>query len=336
MKKMNRLLTLLLALGLLLAACSPSAPDAPPPAAPTATAAPPTDPTEPPPTPEPAQPVEDPASGAWASQQPPLPADPQAVIINTPDDRTLNGWYYPAAVNPAPLVILMHWAGGDQYDWWEIAPWLQNRPGEYTPGEWSGTGIRGPWLDPSWFPALRPEASFGVLVFDLSGFGTSPQGNNIPTDWLVDSQAAIEFAATLPGIDPDSILVAGASIGADGVLDGCVLASQAAGSPRCLGVFSLSPGNYLPAPFVYPEGARALADAGIPVHCLAAEGDTAAAAICNALQPPNTLAVLFPGNAHAMALLAPEVQASQPADAGGPLDALLAWLELAIDRPVKP
>ncbi len=335
--KMNRLLALLLTLGLLLAACAPSAPAAPP-AAPTATQPVAADPTaeptaETPPSPEPAPPVD---AGPWASEQPPLAAEPQAVVIQTADGRSLVGMYYPAKVNPAPLVVMMHWAGGDQYDWWEIAPWLQNRAGEYTPGEWPGTGVSGTWLDPTWFPPLRSEASFGALVFDLSGFGSSPQGTNIPTDWLVDSQAAVEFAASLDGVNPDMILALGASIGADGALVGCVLASQAAGSPRCLGVYSLSPGNYLPASFVYPEGARALADAGVPVTCLAAEGDIAAAAICNDLDFANAQGVLFPGSAHAMALLEPTVLASQPADAGGPLDVLLAWLELATGRPVKP
>ena len=43
-------------------------------------------------------------------------------------DKILKGYYYPSASDqPAPLVVLMHWVMGDMSDWYEIAPWLQNR-----------------------------------------------------------------------------------------------------------------------------------------------------------------------------------------------------------------
>lgn len=54
-----------------------------------------------------------PITSAWMSQFPALPAAPQEVTITTEDGRALAGLYYPAKVNPAPIVVLMHWAGGD-------------------------------------------------------------------------------------------------------------------------------------------------------------------------------------------------------------------------------
>ena len=59
------------------------------------------------------------------------------------DGTQLDGIYYPAAFLDAPLVILMHWAPGDQYDMAEIAYWLQNRGLGGVSDDTSGK----PWLD---------------------------------------------------------------------------------------------------------------------------------------------------------------------------------------------
>ena len=58
----------------------------------------------------------------------PLPADPIRVEFKTEDDVTLVGYYYPAAITPAPVVVLMHWMEGDQTDWIKVGmvSWLQN------------------------------------------------------------------------------------------------------------------------------------------------------------------------------------------------------------------
>ncbi len=95
-------------------------------------------PTQPPPTeakpPEPTTPptaVPEPTQAPTEETGPvALPAEPQRVEFQAEDGKKLVGYYYPAAVNPAPAVILMHWAGGDERDWLAIAPWLQNRPQE--------------------------------------------------------------------------------------------------------------------------------------------------------------------------------------------------------------
>ncbi len=43
---------------------------------------------------------------------PPLPPEPQRIELTSDDGAPLVGMYYPAATNPAPIVVLMHWAGG--------------------------------------------------------------------------------------------------------------------------------------------------------------------------------------------------------------------------------
>ncbi|MDO9545595.1 MAG: hypothetical protein Q7J07_02455 [Pelolinea sp.] len=79
-----------------------------------------------------------------------LPADPQAMSFSTVDGIDLSGVFYPAKEKSQPLLILMHWAPGDQNDWVEIAQWLQNR-GIVETGTDSD---KSPWLDTSWFPDM--------------------------------------------------------------------------------------------------------------------------------------------------------------------------------------
>ncbi len=105
-----------------------------------------------------------PAAPAPGAGPQPLPADPQKIEFSAADGEPLLGTYYPAAVNPAPLVVLFHWARGYQYDWVEIALWLQNR-------EHGGGGPENPqdhpWLDASWFPSVPTGASWGGLHLHL-------------------------------------------------------------------------------------------------------------------------------------------------------------------------
>lgn len=282
----------------------------------------------------------------WLSQFPPLPAAPQEVTITTEDGRSLAGIYYPAKVNPAPIVVLMHWAGGDMHDWRAIAPWLQNRPDETSRVNHSAKPvslIEGPWLDPSWFPAILTEASFGVLVFDYNGFGQSPLAPNQDA-LLKDSLAAVMFASTLEGADPMSILTMGASIGADGAVDGCylfnklVVAGEAQG--QCLGAMSLSPGNYLagyPTPeFTYTEAVVALSEAEHLVFCLAAEGDGESGHVCTEAQADFYTPFIYSGDAHGMMLVDPALTPSAPVVDANALELLLDLLAMSIGKPVTP
>jgi hypothetical protein len=166
----------------------------------------------------------------------PLPASPQEISFTARDGEKLQGAYYPAAVNPAPVVVLLHWFPGDQNEWVEIAYWIQNRGLE-------GNASGAPWLDQSWFPEFPPNLSLGVFTFTFRGCEGGCQSPD-PEGWLLDAQAALEKAAELPGVNPEQIVAIGASIGADGAIDGCAWWTEQ-DEAGCQGALSLSPGNYL-------------------------------------------------------------------------------------------
>lgn len=227
-----------------------------------------------------------------------LPADPQPVTFTTSDGVTLSGLYYPAAVSPAPIIVLMHWAGGNMHDWDAIAPWLQNRD---LPSPESSSA---PWLDSSWFPAMPEDSSFGVLIFNFRGFDTG-NPNWDGAGWVLDAQAAMATARTLQGADPNRVVAIGASIGADGAPDAC--------AEGCLGTFSLSPGGYLDIPYVQAAEALVTADPPREVWCLASDGDGEAAPSCQAaaeMQNDHIFVQMFSGSEHGMTLLQPQIEPS--------------------------
>ncbi len=257
-----------------------AAPEPPPTAAPTAAPSPTaeTPPTAAPPTP--------------SSALPPLPPDPRPVEFTASDGVTLVGTYFPAAVNPAPIVVLMHWAGGDQADWFaEGLAWpplaliLQNRQGELA----GGSGLRAR-------PSLSDGPSYGVLTFNFRGF---PPSEGSYGDEYLDARAAVAFARTLEGADPESILTLGASIGADGAVDGCVGPDGA--GPACLGAIALSPGSYIGMDFT----AAALAVGEMPVACVTTVGDTLSLETCQAAEAhaaDSYQAIVYEGDEHGMML----------------------------------
>jgi dienelactone hydrolase len=234
------------------------------------------------------------------------PVEKTSVLIPSEDGRNLDAVLYPAKKKNAPLIILMHWAPGDQREWIEIAHWLQNS------GFGGGSGNSGeiPWLDPSWFPALADDDTYNILSFTFSGCegGCKSFDQKI---WLADAQAVVEFAYELQDIDQNRILVVGASIGADGAADGCLhLNTVHPGS--CKGAFSISPGSYLT--IKYEQAVRdlgALIDP-VPALCLYAENDIESAAACGNFEADNYTAYNFPadavqGNGHGMNLVEPDL-----------------------------
>ncbi|MFC1936744.1 alpha/beta hydrolase family protein [Chloroflexota bacterium] len=301
---------------------------------------------EPAPTEEPEKPTEEPTeelteeaetgeeeeeqeSPIFSTANEPLPPDPIPVTIITEDGRTLEGMYYPGAYNPGPVIVLMHWAGGTMYDWEVIGPWLQNRG--LTP---AGGGEA--WKQPAWFPVLPEWASFGVLFFNFGGFGNS-QGN-----WetgALDAKAAVIFASELEDVNPNLITTMGASIGADGAVDGCFLHQLAveAGSASgiCLGGLSLSPGNYLEsALFEYTysqavEGLMNSTEAEKVVYCLAAEGDHESPGTCLSadMDFERYYTYIYPGSPHGMKLVVPDLFPINPALEMNTLEIYLMFLE---------
>jgi hypothetical protein len=221
-----------------------------------------------------------------------LPPDPQRVEFQAEDGQALLGTYYPAAVNPAPTVVLMHWAPGDETGWPVIAAWLQNRGLEVETGG-------DPWLDPSWFPPMLEGQSFAVFAFTFRGCDGGCSSFE-PEGWLLDAKAAMKTASELDGVDPTRMVAIGASIGSDGAVDAC--------GEGCLGALSLSPGSYLRVP--YDEAVAAVDGAGYPVWCLAAEGDSESAPTCQSASGDHYRVVIYPGSEHGMELIQPEIEPS--------------------------
>jgi len=232
------LVLVLMLFGLGLAACGPAA-DTP------ASSLTPTEVREtelPADTPTPAPPTASPVPSATPtpSLTPTViyPPEPRTVEFEARDGQVLHGTYYPSSQSPAPVIVLMHWARGDQTEWTAVARWLQNRGAE-------GSSPAGgeDWLNPEWFPELPQELAPAVFTFTFRSCEDSC--SDFPAaDWLLDARAAMDTASRLEGVDPDRVLAAGASIGADGAVDGCYW-MNAAQEGTCLGAFALSPGSYL-------------------------------------------------------------------------------------------
>jgi len=301
---------LVLAFVLVLAACAPGA--APPePEAPQAEQAEPEEapaepePTQPPPptdtpepTPTPAPPTETPLPTETPTpevQLSGLSADPQRVEFQAEDGKNLVGYYYPAKYADAPVVVLMHWAGGDQRDWCRIAPWMQNRLDE-NPAEMPGCpeppGPLPHW-DPTWFPPMPEDTSYAVFTFDFRDFGESEAGVGTPSNFGLDGVAAYKTAAEMPrsaayqnsGKVAKSALVVGelpltlgigSSIGADVVSWACYQYNLSLDTPKCVGAVSLSPGSYIGNNYAQDVKNLYESDPLVPVWCLAGEGDYSA------------------------------------------------------------
>lgn len=233
-----------------------------------------------------------------------LPPEPQEVTFLASDGQALSGYYYPAAVSPAPLVVLMHWVGGNMSDWYEIAPWLQNRRLD-NPFDNPGTET---WWDPSWFPAVPAEASYGVFIFSFRDCAPYDAGcaGMTPEAWLLDAQAAMETAWELEGVDPTKVVAIGSSIGADGAADGCAwLNEQHPGA--CQGALSLSPGGYLGVPYHEVVGALGGTEPATAAWCLADEVEVG---ICEGVDAASNTAFkiyTIPGGSHGTWMLKPDL-----------------------------
>jgi dienelactone hydrolase len=207
-----------------------------------------------------------------------LPPEPQHIEFQATDETVLQGTYYPSSEAGAPIVVLMHWARGDQTDWVGYALWMQNR------------GLLQEALP---VPEIPQGVSLAVFTFDFRGFGGGGQPAFNPEGWLLDAQAAVETARSLPGVDPTLLATIGASIGSDGAVDAC--------GEGCQGALSLSPGSYLGVP--YAQGVESIN--AHPVWCLASEGDAESAPTCRSASGEQYRLIIYPGSAHGMDLLTP-------------------------------
>ncbi|MFH2038533.1 MAG: hypothetical protein ABIJ65_03760 [Chloroflexota bacterium] len=233
---------------------------------------------------------------------PPLPADPQRIEFSAEDGVNLVGVYYPAAVNPAPMVVLMHWAGGDKNDWVVVGmtDWLNNRKNfiggaMFSPPRFS--------LGPYPFQTMPDNLSFGVFTFDFRGYGESDDvDTGLPEGWVLDAKAAYETAGNLPGVAPGMVVGIGASIGSDGVTDAC--------DDGCLGALAISPGSYLK--INYLEAVTNLAQKGKKAWCVAALDDPESAPTCENVRLFADQTTIYPSGGHGMMLFSPTLNLTPP------------------------
>lgn len=223
--------------------------------------------------------------------------EPTRVEFEAEDGTPLVGYFHPAPADNAPVIVLMHWALGDQTDWTKVGlvNWLQNWPGTQ-----AAAGI---------YPSMPSGVSFSVFTFDFRSYGESG-GSFSGSGLVMDAKAAYEKAMTMPGVDASRTSGIGSSIGADGVVDGCA---------GCVGALSLSPGNYL-GPDYSTEVAR-LDAMGAPVWCIASEGDRESFPTCKNAAGNLFKPIIYSGNAHGTMLLMEE---SAPPDIG---QVILDWLK---------
>jgi len=203
----------------------------------------------------------------------PLPPEPQTVPFQTASGVAITGRYFPAGVDPAPAVVLIHGGGGRMENWVELGmvDWLQNR-GMVDEGA--------PTDEPAIFAPLPAERSFGVFIFTVAG------------DWTEAGRAAVDAVKTLPGVDPARIALIGGSVGADAATEACTVAG-------CVGALALSPTGVSQGRR-YGEIVAQLDAEGKAAWCLNAERDGGG---CPAAQGSRYRAIVVPGAAHGLGLL---------------------------------
>jgi hypothetical protein len=187
-------------------------------------------------------------------------------------------------------------------DWNELAVWLQNRGQK---NRYPNPGSQPVW-DPTWFPPVAQDRSYAVLTFSLRDCQPYETGCTKidPQGWYTDIQAVMSFTASLPGVDPDRIVVIGSSIGADGAADGCAWLNQERPG-ACKGALSLSPGDYLT--LTYKDVIKELSEGqpAVPAWCLADENEVA---FCLAAgEYPSYKPVEIPQGQHGTMMLRPEL-----------------------------
>jgi hypothetical protein len=221
-----------------------------------------------------------------------LPPIGERIAFEAEDGTSLLGEYFPVDQEPAPAAILMHPLNSNRRVWVRkgVVSWLNNL------GDNSilpGTAV--PTL--TWRPLPR-RVSLAVFIFDFRGHGESQGGRREMEDFLQDARAAIAVVRGLPGIDPQRIVLIGASIGADAAADQC--------QEGCLGTLGLSPMSNLG--ISYATVSAELSQAGKPVWCVAGSADRPAAAACASGSGDFYRSLVYPGTpAHGTDLLVPEL-----------------------------
>jgi pimeloyl-ACP methyl ester carboxylesterase len=132
---------------------------------------------------------------------------PRLVQITAADGLTLAADYFPPRIDsdqPYPVVLLLHMIGSDRQSWSPLIPALL-------------------------------ESGYAVLAVDLRGHGETGGEINWPAA-TTDVQTWLDWMHSQSDIQPNSLSVIGASIGANLALIGC------SNDPGCVTAVALSPG----------------------------------------------------------------------------------------------
>jgi dienelactone hydrolase len=129
--------------------------------------------------------------------------DGREVTLSSADGIQLAGTLFDARLRPAPGVVLVHMLGRSKDDWSDMGRRFQ-------------------------------EAGLTALAIDLRGHGRSGGSATISPAMAEDVRAAIAWLRSRPGVRPDAIGLAGASLGANLALT----AAAAVPSLRALALLS--------------------------------------------------------------------------------------------------
>ena len=229
------------------------------------------------------------------------PPEPRRIEFASDEGTPLVGTFYPVVGRRAPGVLLLHQRGasvGVDRRMWE------------------------PLVERLWRPGRR---SYAVFSFDLPGHGESGGTEESSQAYLDAARTALALFRTFEGVDPNRIVIIGASSGADAAValcrDGCVAAA------------AISPGDYLQESGTFlvryrPSLIEMLAQQDRPVLCVAATGDRPSPEMCldgHSVGLTRYRSHIYEGTdeLHGNFLLLSEAQLSPPPQ---PLNLVTSWL----------
>ncbi len=259
--------------------------------------------TEPRVTPTQAEPTEAPEP----TEVPSLP-EPQRIEFDSEDGTPLVGMYYAPAVGPAPGILLMHQMGVSKEIWEPLIAALRGEP--------TAAQRTAPLAAPA-----SEGRGYAIFAFDIPDHGESG-GDFTDAAMLAAARTALQLFRTMDGVDPDTIVMVGASVGADASVDEC--------NEGCIAAIPISPGSYLGVDF--NSALEALKEEkDPPVLCIAAQDDAPSAYTCQSGESVGLTDYqihIYEGRGHGNFLFFEETLAPPPHI----IDLIMQWLDVHLPR----